>query len=462
MSSLAPSTVITARVSLETAKACAITPNASSSLSIDLCESPSPPTISADAVNLLDLDRRAMEAFFVGLGEKPFRAVQVLPWIHRFGVVDFNAMTNLSKSLRARLQEIAHITPPEVLLHQEAADGTHKWLMKLRDGQAIETVYIPDGERNTLCVSSQVGCPLKCAFCSTGHQGFNRNLTVAEIIGQVWIAHRWLGHDLRSGVRAVSNVVVMGMGEPLLNFDNVVAAMDLMLDDLAYGLSWRHVTLSTAGVVPALDRLREVSPVNLALSLHATDDALRDQLVPINRKYPLDELFAACRRYLAVDGEHHLTGGSHRHITFEYVMLEGVNDSPEQARALVRRLRGLPSKVNLIPFNPFPGTSYRRSPQENIDRFRDILLAAGLITITRKTRGGDIDAACGQLVGRVTKRLGSTSPRHLHTEKNIPGAIQEVNATVVPEDGVSSASHRFVGEAKLRPRFFQSVNEKIS
>ncbi|CAK0762454.1 23S rRNA m(2)A2503 methyltransferase/tRNA m(2)A37 methyltransferase [Gammaproteobacteria bacterium] len=371
------------------------------------------PTTNTATVNLLDLDRRGMEAFFVSLGEKPFRATQVLPWIHRFGVTDFNAMTNLGKALRARLGEVAHITPSEVLLHQEAVDGTHKWLIRLSDGQAIETVYIPDGERTTLCVSSQVGCPLKCAFCSTGHQGFNRNLSVAEIIGQVWIAHRWLGHDLRGGgVRAVSNVVVMGMGEPLLNFDNVVAAMDLMLDDLAYGLSWRHVTLSTAGVVPALDRLREVSPVNLALSLHATDDALRDQLVPLNRKYPLDELFAACRRYVAVDSRHHPVGSSHRYITFEYVMLEGVNDSPDHARALVRRLRGLPSKVNLIPFNPFPGTPYRRSPQENIDRFRDILLAAGLITITRKTRGGDIDAACGQLVGQVAKRPGF-SERHL-------------------------------------------------
>ncbi|CAK0751082.1 23S rRNA m(2)A2503 methyltransferase/tRNA m(2)A37 methyltransferase [Gammaproteobacteria bacterium] len=368
-------------------------------------------------LNLLELDRSGMEAFFVELGEKPFRASQILPWIHRLGITDFDLMTNLGKALRARLREVARVAPLEVSLHQESTDGTHKWLMRLDDGQAIETVYIPDGERGTLCVSSQVGCPLKCDFCSTGHQGFNRNLTVAEIIGQVWIAYRWLGHDPRCGIRAVTNVVVMGMGEPLLNFDNVVAAMNLMLDDLAYGLSWRHVTLSTAGVIPALDRLRELSPVNLALSLHATDDALRDRLVPINRKYPLDDLFAACRRYVANDARRHATGSAHRHITFEYVMLEGVNDSPDQARALARRLRGLPSKINLIPFNPFPGTPYRRSPQENIDRFRDILLAAGLITITRKTRGEDIDAACGQLVGRVASRLGF-SEKHLRTNND--------------------------------------------
>lgn len=355
-------------------------------------------------VNLMDFDRGQMEAFFIDLGEKAFRANQVLPWIHRLGVTNFEAMTNLSKALRARLREIACVASPEVLLHQESTDGTHKWLIRLDDGQAIETVYIPDGERGTLCVSSQVGCPLKCDFCSTGHQGFNRNLTVAEIIGQIWIAQRWLGHNPHDGIRAVSNVVVMGMGEPLLNFDNVVTAMNLMLDDLAYGLSWRHVTLSTSGIIPALDRLREVSPVNLAISLHATDDSLRDQLVPLNRKYPLDELFSACRRYVANDGRRHATGSSHRYITFEYVMLEGINDSPDHARALVRWLRGLPSKVNLIPFNPFPGTSYRRSPQESIDRFRDILLAARLITITRKTRGDDIDAACGQLVGRVVRR----------------------------------------------------------
>ncbi len=361
------------------------------------------------AVNLLDLDRRGMEAFFVGLGEKPFRANQVLPWIHRLGVVDFDDMTNLSKALRARLRDIAHITPPTVLSHQEAADGTHKWSLRLGDGQAIETVYIPESERATLCVSSQVGCPLKCAFCSTGTQGFNRNLTVAEIIGQLWVVRRSLGDDPQGGFRAISNVVVMGMGEPLLNFDNVVAAMDLMLDDLAYGLSWRHVTLSTAGVVPALDRLREVSPVNLAVSLHATDDVLRDELVPINRKYPLDELYAACRRYVAADGKIRATGSSHRRITFEYVMLDGVNDSRNHAQSLVRWLRGMPSKVNLIPFNPFPETHYRRSPQERIDRFRQILLDAGIVTITRKARGEDIDAACGQLVGRVTKRLRAAS-----------------------------------------------------
>jgi 23S rRNA (adenine2503-C2)-methyltransferase len=355
-------------------------------------------TVPADAaarVNLLDLDRQGMEAFFTGLGEKPFRATQILQWIHQFGVTDFGVMTNLSKTLRVRLGEVANITPPTVVLHQEASEGTHKWLMRLGDGQAVETVYIPDGERVTLCVSSQVGCPLGCSFCATARQGFNRNLTVAEIIGQVWVVHRWLGHDPR-GDRAVSNVVLMGMGEPLLNFNNVVAAMDLMLDDWAYGLSWRRVTLSTAGVVPALDRLRQTSPVNVAISLHAPDDALRDRLVPLNRKYPIAELLAACRRYVATD--------SRRSITFEYVMLAGVNDSPDQARALVQLLRGLPCKINLIPFNPFPEAQYQRSSVETIDRFRDILLAAGLTTITRKTRGEDIAAACGQLVGQVAAR----------------------------------------------------------
>lgn len=354
-------------------------------------------------VNLLELDRRGMEEFFLNLGEKSFRATQVLPWIHRCGVSDFALMTNLGKHLRARLCDLAHITPPQVVTHQEARDGTRKWLLRLADNQAIEMVYIPDGERNTLCVSTQVGCPLKCAFCSTGRQGFTRNLTVAEIIGQVWIAHRWLKHDPQLGIRAITNIVLMGMGEPLLNFDNVVSAINLMLDDFTYGLSWRHVTLSTTGIVPALDRLRTMSPVSLAISLHAPDDDLRTQLVPINRKYPLNELFAACRRYLTNDGQRNSSGSTHRYITFEYVMLAGINDSPDHARSLLRRLRGIPSKINLIPFNPFPDSSYQSSPQSNIDRFRDILLAAGLITITRKTRGADIDAACGQLVGRVVK-----------------------------------------------------------
>ncbi|QKT02719.1 23S rRNA (adenine(2503)-C(2))-methyltransferase RlmN [Ectothiorhodospiraceae bacterium 2226] len=354
-------------------------------------------------LNLFGLNRAAMEAYFVDLGEKPFRATQVLKWIHQLGVTDFDAMTNLSKALRARLAERCEIRPPEVRLEQTSADGTRKWLLSVDGGSAIETVFIPEAGRGTLCVSSQVGCSLNCSFCSTGAQGFNRNLTTAEIIAQVWVAKRALEgdpdgarRDSPAAERVITNVVMMGMGEPLLNFDNVVPAMDIMMDDFAYGLSKRRVTLSTAGVVPMLDRLAQESDVALAVSLHAPNDALRNELVPLNKKYPIAELLAACKRYVAAD--------SRRRITFEYVMLEGVNDSLEHARELIRVLRGVPSKVNLIPFNPFPQARYRRSSQSRIDRFRDVLLAAGLTTITRKTRGDDIDAACGQLAGRVQDR----------------------------------------------------------
>ena len=344
--------------------------------------------------NLLDLDRKAMEAFFAGLGEKSFRASQVLKWIYQFGAADVEGMTNLSKSLRERLREITCIKAPEVVSEQHSTDGTRKWLMRLEDGNCIEAVFIPEEGRGTLCVSSQAGCPLDCSFCATGKQGFNRNLAVAEIIGQVWIAGRALGHDPKKE-RMITNVVLMGMGEPLLNFENVVSAMRLMTEDFAYGLSRWRVTLSTAGVVPKIGRLREVCPVSLAVSLHAPNDDLRNELVPLNRTYPIAELLAACRRYAA---------DTDSSITFEYVMLDGVNDSVECARELVSRLRGIPAKVNLIPFNPIPRTSYRRSPEAAIDRFREILMAAGFITITRKTRGDDIDAACGQLAGRVTSK----------------------------------------------------------
>ncbi len=349
----------------------------------------------AEKTNLLNLDRLAMQEFFVGIGEKPFRATQVIQWIHQYGVDDFDAMTNLGKELRARLRDVAEIRVPEIIQDQTAADGTRKWLLRLDDGNAIETVFIPEEDRGTLCVSSQVGCTLNCSFCSTGHQGFNRNLTVAEIIAQLLVANRALGRDPK-GDRIITNVVLMGMGEPLLNFDNVLPAMRLMLDDYAYGLSRRRVTLSTAGVVPVLERLREECPVSLAVSLHATNDALRDQLVPLNKKYPIRELLEACRRYCA--------DSPRSRVTFEYVMLEGINDSIEHAHELVRILSDVPSKVNLIPFNPFPQTQYRRSSKEAIDRFREVLIAAGLTTITRKTRGDDIDAACGQLAGRVQDR----------------------------------------------------------
>ena len=350
---------------------------------------------TTEKTNLLNLDRQAMQDYFAGIGEKPFRATQVVQWIHQYGADDFDAMTNLSKELRARLNSIAEIRAPEIVQDQLAADGTRKWLLRLDDGNCIETVFIPEEDRGTLCVSSQVGCTLNCSFCSTGHQGFNRSLGIGEIIAQLRVANRALGRDPK-GERIITNVVLMGMGEPLLNFDSVVPAMRLMLDDYAYGLSRRRVTLSTAGVVPMMDRLREECPVSLAVSLHAPNDALRDELVPLNKKYPVRELLDACRRYCA--------DSPRSRVTFEYVMLAGVNDSPGHAHELVRLLRDVPAKVNLIPFNPFPQTRYRRSPKEVIDRFRDILVDAGLTTITRKPRGDDIDAACGQLAGRVQDR----------------------------------------------------------
>ena len=357
----------------------------------------------AGRVNLLDLDRQGLQAFFTELGEKPFRASQVLKWIYQCGVDDFDAMTNLSKSLRETLRERAEIRLPEIVSEQRSDDGTIKWLLRIDSGNSIETVFIPEAERGTLCVSSQVGCALECSFCATARQGFNRNLSVGEIIGQLWIANRALQCEPRTD-RVISNVVLMGMGEPLLNFDNVVRAMNLMMDDHAYGLSKRRVTLSTSGVIPALDRLRKISDVSLAVSLHAPDDALRNELVPLNRKYPIRDLLAACRRYVA--------GEARRKVTFEYVMLDGVNDSPAQARQLVKLLRDLPAKVNLIPFNPFPETRYRTSSRARIDAFRDILMQAGLITVTRKTRGDDIDAACGQLAGKVLDRTKRSARRN--------------------------------------------------
>ncbi|HXH02506.1 MAG TPA: 23S rRNA (adenine(2503)-C(2))-methyltransferase RlmN [Candidatus Competibacteraceae bacterium] len=359
-------------------------------------------TDTVDKVNLLDLDRRDLEAFFVALGEKPFRATQVMKWIYHQGVSDFDAMTDLSKKLREQLEAHAEVRAPELVLEQPSRDGTCKWLIRLDSGNCIETVFIPEPDRGTLCVSSQIGCALDCTFCATARQGFNRNLTVAEIIGQVWLAKQQLDKE-SNGRRTITNVVMMGMGEPLLNFNNVVKAMDLMQDDLAFGLSKRRVTLSTSGVVPALYRLREVSEVSLAVSLHAPNDELRNRLVPLNRKYPIAELLAACKHYIA--------DKPHRRITWEYVMLDGVNDSEEHAHQLARLIRGIPSKVNLIPFNPFPGTQYRRSPQAVIDRFRDILMGYDLTTVTRKTRGEDIDAACGQLAGRVQDR--SRRPLHM-------------------------------------------------
>ena len=346
-------------------------------------------------VNLLDFDAERLAGFFAEIGEKPYRARQVMRWIHQFGQSEFESMSDLSKDLRTKLVSGAMVQAPSVMADSTAADGTRKWLLSVGAANGIEAVFIPETRRGTLCVSSQVGCALECAFCSTGRQGFNRNLTVAEIIGQLWWANRALGATPR-GERVISNVVMMGRGEPLANFDNVVSAMKIMLDDYGYGLSRRRVTLSTAGMVPAMDRLAAQLPVALAVSLHAPDNELRDRLVPINRKYPLKELMAACKRYIKV--------APRDFVTFEYVMLQGVNDSVGQAKQLVALVKGVSCKFNLIPFNPFPDSGFERSSTERIGAFRDVLMQAGLVTTTRKTRGDDIDGACGQLAGQVQDR----------------------------------------------------------
>jgi len=347
-------------------------------------------------VNLLGLSQAQMIAMMASIGERPFRAKQLLQWIHQRGITDFNAMTDLAKPLRAKLVAIATIQAPEVIFRKPSADGTRKWVCKMPDGNAIETVYIPEASRGTLCISSQVGCMLMCTFCSTGTQGFSRNLSASEIIGQLWVAVRELSKENGHHDRHITNIVMMGMGEPLLNYDNVIAAMDLMIADHAYGLSKRRVTLSTSGIVPAIYDLSRDLGVSLAVSLHAPDDELRNEIVPINRKYPLAALMAACRHYVGK--------GPHKSITFEYVMLQEVNDRPEQAYALIKLLEGVKSKVNLIPFNPFSGTDYQRSSNNRIHAFRHILEKAHIVTTIRKTRGDDIDAACGQLLGQVKDR----------------------------------------------------------
>ena len=343
--------------------------------------------------NLLGLDRAGLEAFFAVIGEKKFRATQVMKWIHQLGVVDFQEMNNLSKDLRKQLAESSCVQNLQVTQDQTSKDGTRKWLLRLHDGNHIETVYIPEDDRGTLCVSSQVGCALDCSFCSTGRQGFNRNLSTAEIISQVWLASQLLDEEKKPG-RKITNVVMMGMGEPLLNFDNVVSAVRIMMDDFAYGLSKRRVTVSTAGVVPAMDRLADILDMRLAVSLHASNDELRNKLVPVNKKYPLKELMAACRRF--IDKQN-----SRSRITFEYVLLDGINDQPEHARELIKLLKGIPTLMNLIPFNPFQGSGYNTSSKKAVLRFSEILHKAGMTTVVRKTRGEDIDAACGQLAGKI-------------------------------------------------------------
>lgn len=357
--------------------------------------------INDKKVNLLDLNRNAMRQFFEELGEKPFRADQVMKWLYHYCVDDFEQMTNLNKGLREKLSQVAEIRAPEVRLQQQSADGTIKFAMTLFDGQDVETVWIPERDRATLCVSSQVGCALECTFCSTAQQGFNRNLRVAEIIGQVWRVNKLLGPFGETGVKPVTNVVMMGMGEPLLNLANVVPAMDLMLDDNAFGLSKRRVTLSTSGVVPALYKLKEEIDVALAISLHAPNDELRNEIVPINKKYNIQEFLQASRDY--IEGSK-----ANKTITIEYVMLDHINDSMEQAAELAELLKDTPCKINLIPFNPFPGSDYGRSSNSRIDRFAKVLMEKGYIVVVRRTRGDDIDAACGQLVGDVidrTKRI---------------------------------------------------------
>ncbi len=360
---------------------------------------------SASRLNLLDLDREALEAYFSDMGEKPFRGSQVLQWIHQKGVTDFQQMTNIAQVLRDHLQAHCVIHMPDVVYDETSSDGTRKWLLQLGDGNRIECVYIPEDDRGTLCVSSQVGCALDCSFCSTGRRGFNRNLSTAEIIAQVWLATRLIDEEKKPG-RKVTNVVLMGMGEPLLNYDNVVRAVRLMMDDFAYGLSKRRVTISTAGVVPAMDRIGDILDMRLAVSLHAPDDALRNSLVPLNRKYPLQELMSACRRF--VDKQ-----SARSRITFEYVLLDGVNDSDRHAYELIKLTKGIPTLINLIPFNPFAGSGYKTSPRKRVRRFYEILAEAGVNTVVRRTRGDDIDAACGQLVGRIEDK----SRRHRRFEE---------------------------------------------
>jgi 23S rRNA (adenine2503-C2)-methyltransferase len=358
-------------------------------------------------VNLLNFDHSAMREYFASIGEKPFRADQMMKWIYHFGYSDFELMTNLNKKLREKLQRNTEIKAPEISEKQVSSDGTIKYSLKLEGGQEVETVWIPENDRATLCVSSQVGCALECTFCATAQQGFNRNLSMSEIIGQVWRVANDIGATRIAGKRPITNIVMMGMGEPLLNMKNLIPALDTMLNDLGYGLSKRRVTVSTSGVVPALDMLKEKIDCALAISIHAANNDLRDVLVPINKKYPLEEFVKAAARY--IDGSK-----ANKQATIEYVMLDHVNDSTDQAHELAIALKDLPSKINLIPFNPYPGSSYKRSSNSRIDRFDKVLQSYGLTVITRRTRGGDIDAACGQLAGDVIDRTKRTA---LNAEK---------------------------------------------
>ncbi|WP_313517273.1 23S rRNA (adenine(2503)-C(2))-methyltransferase RlmN [Pseudomonas sp.] len=379
-------------------------------------------TEATGKTNLLGLTQPEMEQFFERIGEKRFRAGQVMKWIHHFGVDDFDAMSNLGKALRDKLKGCAEIRSPEIVSQDISSDGTRKWVVRVASGSCVETVYIPQGGRGTLCVSSQAGCALDCSFCSTGKQGFNSDLSAAEVIGQVWIANKSFGTVPAKIDRAITNVVMMGMGEPLLNFDNVVAAMTIMMDDLGYGISKRKVTLSTSGVAPMIDKLGQVIDVSLALSLHAPNDALRNKLVPINRKYPLAVVLDACKRYIGGLGEK-------RFLTIEYTLLKDVNDQPEHAAEMIALLADVPCKVNLIPFNPFPHSGYERPSNNAIRRFQDLLHKAGHNVTVRTTRGEDIDAACGQLVGQVLDRT-RRSERYI--------AVRELNAETEAQRGAAN------------------------
>ncbi|MEH6492071.1 23S rRNA (adenine(2503)-C(2))-methyltransferase RlmN [Halopseudomonas sp.] len=382
-------------------------------------------TNATSKTNLLGLTQQKLEAFFEELGEKRFRAGQVMKWIHHYGVDDFDDMTNVGKALREKLKACAEIRGPEVVSEDISRDGTRKWVVRVASGSCVETVYIPQNGRGTLCVSSQAGCALDCSFCSTGKQGFNSDLTVAEIIGQVWIANKSFGSVPATVDRSVTNVVMMGMGEPLLNFDNVVDSMQLMMDDMGYGISKRKVTLSTSGVVPMIEKLGEITDVALALSLHAPNNELRSQLVPLNKKYPLEVLLPACKKYIAGLGEK-------RSLTIEYTLLKDVNDRPEHAAEMIELLRDIPCKINLIPFNPFPHSGYERPSNNAIRRFQDMLHQAGYNVTVRTTRGEDIDAACGQLVGQVMDRT-RRSERYI--------AVRQLAAEAENAEPVSGSNH---------------------
>ena len=376
-------------------------------------------------VNLLGLTRPRLRDFFQQIGEKPFRTDQILKWIHQRGVTNFDDMTDLSKALRLKLSEVAEVTPPEVVSEHISTDGTRKWAVKVTSGSLVETVFIPDGDRGTLCISSQVGCTLDCSFCSTGKQGFQRDLTCAEIIGQVWLANRSLTKFDPNAKRAVTNVVMMGMGEPLLNFDNAIDAANLSMDDCAYGLSKRRVTLSTSGVVPAMKKMIGLTDVSLAVSLHAANNELRNELVPINKKYPIAVLLEAIKNYMDSLPDRR------RVVTIEYTLIDGVNDSDDQARELIEVLRDTPCKINIIPFNPFPQSGYKKPSRRRTERFQNILFKAGYIVTVRTTRGDDIDAACGQLVGQVkdkTKRNERYQQKYSENNKDAEQVVRFVSA----------------------------------